>query len=412
MRGTPPGVPPGERRGGSILVFVGMVLLALNLRVVVTSISPIVAYMDRDIPFDDIALGAIGMLAPVGFAVGGLAANAIARRAGLESATLGAAVLLAAALTTRALSGGITELFISTALALIGAGIGNVLIPTIIKQHFPLRAGAITSLYLGLLAVSAAAPAAAAAPLAEPFGWRASLGLWALLAACAVIPWVIILLKWNSRTKIETRRTPTARVSILSSRVAWALLITHGTSSLQSYTMFAWLPQLLIQYAGTSAVEAGALLAIYALIGLPIGPLVSHIIIRSPRQDYVVLGLVGMLLLGYFGILLFPTGPTLLWVLALATGPTLFACVQALFGLRTRDPAVTAAVSGFTQGFGYLVAATGPVVFGLLLAVSGNWVVPILFLILTSFGGVVSASILRRPTIIDDEIGHPNVSST
>jgi MFS transporter, CP family, cyanate transporter len=44
---------------------------------------------------------------------------------------------------------------------------------------------------------------------------------------------------------------------------------------------------------------------------------------------------------------------------------------------RAPDPATSASLSGFAQGVGYLIAATGPLLIGFLHAATGAWVVPI-----------------------------------
>ena len=49
-----------------------------------------------------------------------------------------------------------------------------------------------------------------------------------------------------------------------------------------------------------------------------------------------------------------------------------------LIGLRSRTPEGTAALSGFTQSMGYLLAAIGPFGVGVLHDATGGWTVPLL----------------------------------
>ncbi len=52
-----------------------------------------------------------------------------------------------------------------------------------------------------------------------------------------------------------------------------------------------------------------------------------------------------------------------------------------LFTARAADSHTAAALSGFAQGLGYLLASAGPLLIGLLHSVTGSWTVPILVLL-------------------------------
>ena len=69
---------------GRSLVFLGILLVALNLRTAVSSISPIASQIAVDIPLDNTGLGLIGMVPPVIFAVSGLIVAVGVRKLSLE----------------------------------------------------------------------------------------------------------------------------------------------------------------------------------------------------------------------------------------------------------------------------------------------------------------------------------------
>ncbi len=79
-------------------------------------------------------------------------------------------------------------------LALAGAAIGNVLIPTLVKRYFPERTGAMTALYTTALAIGMTGGAALTGPAERAFGgdWRVGLGAWAGLALVAASPWLAL----------------------------------------------------------------------------------------------------------------------------------------------------------------------------------------------------------------------------
>ncbi|RAC13232.1 MFS transporter, partial [Burkholderia multivorans] len=74
-----------------------------------------------------------------------------------------------------------------------------------------------------------------------------------------------------------------------------------------------------------------------------------------------------------------------LWTVLLGIGISTFPLALTLITLRSRGPEASAALSGFVQGGGYLLAATGPLLFGLLVGAGGSlW--PAFVLVLASVG--------------------------
>ena len=94
----------------------------------------------------------------------------------MELSLLLAATAIVLAHSVRALAIDFPVIFAASAVALVASGVGNVLLPPIVKRYFPGHVPLITSLFVGMLAVSAGLPAAFAAPLAGLAGRRAGLG--------------------------------------------------------------------------------------------------------------------------------------------------------------------------------------------------------------------------------------------
>ena len=86
----------------------------------------------------------------------------------------------------------------------------------------------------------------------------------------------------------------------------------------------------------------------------------------------------------YVGLIVAPHALALLWAVVLGVALATFPIVLVLIGLRTRTPGGTAALSGFTQSPGYLMAAVGPFGVGVLHEASDGWTVPLLVLIALS----------------------------
>ena len=61
-------------------------------------------------------------------------------------------------------------------------------------------------------------------------------------------------------------------------------------------------------------------------------------------------------------------------------GSGMFPLALTMIGLRSRTPQTTAALSAFVQAIGYIVAGTGPLLFGVLFGATGSWVLPLALL--------------------------------
>ncbi|MCL3860435.1 MFS transporter [Actinotalea sp. K2] len=402
---------------GRYVVLAGIVLVALNLRIAVASVSPILDVVRQDVALSPAEAGLLGTVPVASFALFGSLAPLIARRFGLEP-TLAAAMLLSAVgevvRSTTDTSGGFLGWSV---IALAGMGMGNVLLPPIVKRYFPDRIGPVTAVYSVAMSFSTATPPLLAAPLAERLGWRISLASWAVVGLVAVVPWVVVVARSAAARGALTevlRRAPEGTAALASrhrgsgrvwrSPLAWGLAVTFAMNSLNMYAILAWLPQILLD-AGFSTEAGGRWLALIAILGLPAslgGPLLAARL-RNPYG--VVVGFVVCFAAGYLGLLLSPATGTWFWMVLLGLGPGTFPILLALINLRTRTSAGASTLSGFTQGIGYAIAGIGPVVVGVLYGATQAWVLPVLFLLVTLGVLLAAAAVACRPVMLEDGWG-------
>jgi len=399
---------------GRILALAGILLVALNVRTAVAALSPIIGIIDNDIPISSLGLGVLGMLPPIAFAVAGLAAPALARGRGLDASLLIAAAAMVAGSALRAVSDNYLLLALGSLIALAGMGIGNVLLPPAVKKYFPDRLATVTGGYVVLISLGAAIPALFAAPVAEFAGWRASVGVWALLALTALVPWLVLTARGRRAKRnaaLDAIVVPVASGisvwAVAKSRTAWAITIAFGVSSIGFYSFFAWLPEILIESAQFSPVEAGATLSLFGLIGIPLGILSPILASKVSNIGAVMAGGVVAGALGYLGLAFVPTTLTWVSVVLVGIGTILFPLCLVLINLRTRSHHGSAALSGFVQSVAYTVAALGPFAVALVREVSGGWVWPLMFLLGSSLLALISAVMLARPSFVEDELGIP-----
>ena len=359
---------------GRLLALLGILLVALNVRTAVSSLSPIVERVSADVPLDELGLGVLGMLPAVAFAIAAIAAPVLARRIGLEAGMVLACAAMVVGPLVRGFAGSYAVLVAGSALALAGMGFGNVLLPPAVKRYFPDRIGLLTSLYVTLLALSTAMAAILAEPVAASAGWRLSLGMWGVLAVVALIPWTVLVIG-NRRRPGDDGVIPDAKLDapVWRSGVARSLALLFVVTAFTTYAMFAWLPTLFVEHAGASAVEGGSLLALFSIIGLPIGLLVPVLATRITNVSWIIwLGAASLLAFGV-GVLLAPGSLNWLWAALGGLGGILFPLCLVLINLRTRSTAGSIAVSGFVQAVGYTGGALGPLVLAVTHDLSGGW---------------------------------------
>ena len=391
---------------GRVAALLGIVLVALTLRQAVAAVSPILGAIRVDIPMSNIGVGLLGTLPPILLGVSGFVAPRVARGLGLDGGIVLALLLMTLGHLVRAVAPGFVVLLVGSVVALAGTGIGNVLLPPIVRRYFPDRVALLTAVYVCVVGVSTAVPAALAAPVAERFGWRVSLGLWSVTSVVALVPWIVTIVRERRRRHSEdVEAPPPALVTRLwRSRVALSITVAFSTSTICTYAAFAWLPEILGDIAGSTPTEAGVLLAVTGLVSVP-GALVAPLLVARLRNVGWLIGAgIACFAFGYLGLLLAPATLTLLWVLLIGSGSILFPINLVLINDRTRTHDGTVALSGFAQGVAYALGALGPLLVGLLHDVSGGWTLPLLFLLAVILVTTLPAITLARPAFVEDEL--------
>jgi CP family cyanate transporter-like MFS transporter len=385
-----------------------MLLIALNLRTAVSSLSPIIPFIREDFELSTLSIAFLGMLPPLCFALSGLIAPVITRRIGLEAALLTLLLTIVLGTLLRAFSGDWSLLSVGTIITLVGMGMGNVLLPVVVRKYFPDRIGSMTGLYLVIVSISAFSPPLIAVPVAEALGWRVSLGQWAVVALIASIPWLFALGSNKIEEPVVTQSLTVPinvrHVKIWKSPTAMAMVVIWAVSAVNGYANFAWLPQILMDESGSTPAEAGILLALYAAMGIPAALTMPVLAVRYPNQASLIY-LSGMLFfMGYGGLIFLPGWWSWVWVLLAGLGPILFPLNLALFNLRTKSQETLLRISGFAQGFGYLAAALGPLVLGVLHELTGTWTSSLWFLFLTAIPAMLAGTVIAKQRSIDEEL--------
>ncbi|MBQ0905802.1 MFS transporter [Micromonospora sp. U21] len=383
-----------------------MLLVALNLRAVVTSLGALLDEVRDGLGLSGTTAGLVTTLPTIAFAGLGALTPWLVRRVAPARILVVAMLALVAGQVLRVATDSTWVFLLTSALALAGIAVANILLPMLVKQHFPHRTGLITGAYTMALTAGTTVAAASAVPIAHAFGsWRAGLGIWAAMAAVAVLPWVPLALRTRAAARRATPTAavaPAARVRPERTRLGWAMAVYFGAQSLSGYAIMGWLAQL-FRDAGYQPESAGLLLAGVTALGVPIALLMPTLAGRLATLRPLVLGLTTASTLAYLGLALAPHGAALLWVILLAIGQGAFPMILTTIGLRARTAEGTVALSAFAQSTGYVIAALGPLLVGILYEVTGGWTAPIGFLLVALAVQTAAGMAIARPRYVEDE---------
>jgi CP family cyanate transporter-like MFS transporter len=348
---------------------------ALNLRTAIASVPPLLGEIRDSVPLSATAAGVLTTLPVICMAVGSPLAPPLARRIGTEAAITTLSLTVAAGILLR-LVDGIVPLFAGTIVAGLGIALGNVLVPSLIKRDFPHRVGPMTGGYTMAISTSGAIAAALTVPAEDAIGrgWQWGLVVWAIPAVAAALIWI----PWITRH--DTVPRPDI-ASLWRSRLAWQVTIYMGLQSLLFYSALSWLPTLL-RDEGIDREAAGALLSVMLLAGVPTCLLVPVFAVRGRDQRPAVAAMLALAVLGLTGLLTAPNAVPALWAALLGFSQGgLLALAFLFFALRTPDQQHAAELSAMAQSVGYLVAAAGPLIVGVLRDVTDGWTAPLVFLL-------------------------------
>ena len=375
----------------SALALLALIFISLVLRPPVGAMGPLVDELQAVEGYSLFQVGLLTSLPVVCFGIGAFAGPSLVKRLTLNRAMMWVLVALFVAMVLRSF-GGYVSLISFTVVIGFAIAIGNVLIPTIVREQFPNKLALVTGLYVTLLAISASLSASIAVPSSELFGgWRMALAIWLVPTALAIIFWMPI-----SKVSVHAEETTSAthaeeRRAVLVSPLAWAIVAFFGLQSAGFYAILNWLPSLLID-RGYSAIEAGTLLGLCTSIGIPTGFLISMVIRRFKSLSFLAVFVSLFTLAGLVILLVAPDQAVLACVVTGFGFAATFPLSLTLVGSRASTSTQTTQLSALAQGWGYLIAAIGAFAFGYFKDVTGDWTISLWVLIGITFVQLISGA--------------------
>jgi CP family cyanate transporter-like MFS transporter len=389
------------------LVVFGIAVLAFNLRPAAVSVGPVLDEIRDGLGLNAAETGLLTALPVLSFAIFGALAPRFARAIGMHRVTLLALGALAVGLWFRSRADSGLAFLLLSFVSLAGMAVANVVLPSLVKLHFPDRVGLLTSLYSTFLALGLTSASVLTVPISDAgsdggtIDWRLGLGTWAATAVLAALPW-LALVRHDLKDTGQPRHLRLAEVA--RTRLGWVMALFFGLQSLQAYVIFGWFAKV-YRDAGFSASTAGLLLGVATGVSIPLSFVIPSLTARVRDQRVLLTAIMACYPVGYLGLIVAPVGGAWVWAVAVGTGTCTFPFILTLIGLRARTPEGTAVLSGFTQSVGYLVSVIGPFGIGVLHDATGGWTVPLWVLIGLCVPQYVLGLVASRPAYLEDELG-------
>lgn len=381
------------------LLVSALALTGVSMRTAVTSVGAVLDDIESGLHTSSGVSGVLTTLPVICFAGLGAATPRLAQRIGTHRSLVIALAVSAVGMVTRALVSAPVPFLLLSLVALSGGAVANVLLPGLVKAHFPDRIGAMTAVYTTALAVGTTAGAGLTVPIGSlGDGWRLGIASWALFVVIAIVPWLPTLRHDTARGASVVRVQLGA---LVRSRTAWFLTGFFGMQSMQAYITFGWFARFLHAH-GMSESAAGWMVALLSAMGIPISIVAPNVPQRHHRLLMNALG--ACFVVAYAGLGLAPVGGAWAWMVLSGIGNGMFPVALTMIGLRSRTPETTAALSAFVQAIGYIVAGTGPLLFGVLYGATGSWVLPLTLLWIALAAAWVFGLLACSPRFVDDEM--------
>lgn len=368
-----------QKSSGQAFLILGIILISINLRTSIASVGPLIPFIREDLGISNGLAGFLTTLSLLTFAVFSLFAPSIGKRLGHGKAIFLGILLLTIGVVVRVL-GGIELLYLGTALTGVGIVIANVLMIPFFKARLPEKIGLMTAILSTGMSLFAAVASGVSVPLAVDLGlgWRGSLASWGVLMVLALVVWIPQMSSRKSGFQGDLLKAK----NVWKSKLAWQITLFMGAQSVMYFTMVTWLPDMLIA-RGMSPVKAGIALSYMQLISLIGTFFVPNYLIRLKEQSNVIL-IVGIgYLVGYSALFIQNEliAFAALTIIGIGSGASL-SIAYTLISLRSAEDLTTAKLSGMVQSAGYILAALGPLIFGISLDLFGNWNILIWFLLI------------------------------
>lgn len=362
---------------------------AFNLRSGFIGVGPLIPDLTADLGLSSTAASTLVAIPTLMMGIVAIGGGAMADRLGAARTIALGLLLVAIGGGLRAASHALPPLVFWTILFGAGIGIAQPALPRLTRGLFPARLGLATGIYASGLVTGSILAGSLTLPLETRFapgaGWRGPLIFWAIIAAVALVIWLLASRDLRRSDRVAGKSGTTHASHVASDPAAaawnpwrdrrtWVIAMIAAGQGLAYYLLIAWLPSV-YRDLGVSPGKASALFVVYNAATLPaiLGfPIISD---RLGSRKIPCIVASCCLIAGSLGLVLAPTTLPLAWLWPYLCGTG----VAALFAMSLVLPADVApalrvgAAAGMTLAIGYLGSGLGPILAGVIKDITGGF---------------------------------------
>lgn len=375
-------------------ILIGVILIALNLRLTIGSVLPVLETIRTDLGLGHAAVSLLVTIPSLCMGVFALVAAPLSNRFGRGRVILWAIGLVGVATAARLWGEYAVVLLGSTVLVGIGIACSQTLLPSVVSEFFENRAATVTGLYTACLIAGAGLASFMTVGLIGVFGsWPAGLAGWAVMALPAIVVWRPVV----SRTSIPARSGPSVPPTELPWRSGWGWFLAayYGGAAVLFWGSLTWLAPR-YEELGWSISQSGVIVTLLIVAQLVGALAISAVGDRTTdRRPWYALCL-GAFGIGIVAIALVPLSHPWIWTILVGFGDGgLFALVLTLPVDYSSSPAATDRLSSLVLFGGYVIGAMGPPAIGWVRGLTGDFVTPFLLMGGLCLGLLVVAGLIR-----------------
>lgn len=351
-----------KHQGRTYLYILALFFVSINLRIGITSISPLLETIRQDLNISNFSVSFLTAIPVFCMGTFALLTGKVIKKYGAEKAIMACLILIGFATCMRAFTSSISTLFASSLFIGIGIALAGPLLSGFIKEKFPTKIGLMIGIYSVGMGTGASLSAGLTIPLQHVLkdDWNMALAFWGVLTIIAIIFWYPVM-KRKKNTSTQDKKNNSLP---LRNKKAWLFTIFFGLQSGIFYSITTWLAPA-NQSMGVSSEQAGTLITVFTVVQMICSFLIPTLADIYKNRALWLLGSICFLLVG-LSLMIYPLTTPLIPSILLGIGlggvfP--LALMLPLYETKTSEDA--SAWTAMMQSGGYIMGGFIPVLAGI-----------------------------------------------
>ncbi|WP_439876539.1 MFS transporter [Bacillus mycoides] len=351
-----------KHQGRTYLYILALFFVSINLRIGITSISPLLETIRQDLNISNFSVSFLTAIPVFCMGTFALLTGKVIKKYGAEKAIMACLILIGFATCMRAFTSSISTLFASSLFIGIGIALAGPLLSGFIKEKFPTRIGLMIGIYSVGMGTGASLSAGLTIPLQHVLkdDWNMALAFWGWLTIIAILFWYPVM-KRKKNTSTQDKKNNSLP---LRNKKAWLFTIFFGLQSGIFYSITTWLAPA-NQSMGVSSEQAGTLITVFTVVQMICSFLIPTLADIYKNRALWLLGSICFVLVG-LSLMIYPL--TTPWIPSILLGIGLggvfpLALMLPLYETKTSEDA--SAWTAMMQSGGYIMGGFIPVLAGI-----------------------------------------------